>query len=130
MNRLKCLRNVSVTIGISFRLTWDYRNSKLASRQDCYWSVLRRWMRRIISFVWKWQIGFIQIVSVVQKQKITVCVCWKSCFISLDLYTGALRFYASAIPHENSFQLSFVTGALKALRSLGHKERLHQLILR
>lgn len=51
-------------------------------------------------------------------------------FSPLDLYTGALRFYASAIRHENSFQLSFVTGALRALRSLGHKERMHQLILR
>lgn len=46
------------------------------------------------------------------------------------MYVGALGFYMSAIQHENSFQLSFVTGALRALRSLGHRERMHQLILR
>ena len=47
-----------------------------------------------------------------------------------DLHIQALELYESAIQYENSFQLSFVTGALKALRSLGQRERMHQLILR
>ncbi|KAL7019450.1 hypothetical protein ACKWTF_011123 [Chironomus riparius] len=49
---------------------------------------------------------------------------------SKRLFIGAFNNYMIAIQHENSFQLSFVTGSLRALRSLGHKERMHQLILR
>ncbi|KAG5672760.1 hypothetical protein PVAND_002857 [Polypedilum vanderplanki] len=49
---------------------------------------------------------------------------------SKHLFIEALSNYMIAIQHENSLQLSFVTGALRVLRSLGHRERMHQLILR
>jgi hypothetical protein len=47
-----------------------------------------------------------------------------------DLYIEALKHYTLGIQHESSLQTSFMAGALKTLRSLGHRERSFQFVLR
>jgi len=47
-----------------------------------------------------------------------------------DMYLEAYEHYMVGVPHKSSIQLSFVTGALKALRNLGYIERMYQVMLR
>lgn len=48
----------------------------------------------------------------------------------LDLYIEALRHYTLGIRYKGSLKASFIVGALKTLRSSGHKERMYQYMLR
>lgn len=55
---------------------------------------------------------------------------WTNFKIFTGLHIEALRQYTIGIRHENALQISFITGALRTLRSLGHRERMYQVILR
>lgn len=85
-------------------------------------------MEKVPSLDWSWQTGFIQIVNIEKTENSSVKLISESHF--LDLYTEALRHYTLGIQYESSLQTSFVSGALRTLRSLGHKERMHQFMLR
>lgn len=124
---LKCLKNVLRFPAVSFRLIWDYQKYKVAFHRDCCFKKHCDWTERTPSLGWSLPTGFSQTVN--ERANVYACSVHLNPS-SADLYTDALHHYTVGIQHGSSLQTSFITGALRTLRSFGHRERMHQFMLR